>query len=198
MAKRLKIGIDVDDVVIDFMEAFRKEAQTITGRELQGPPGSWDFANWGLTAEEEEAIWKHIYNTPNWFRECCCSPVEGVQELLPELCTNHEVYFITARREGIGEWSTQTQTAFTLESLGVIYPQVIVRKNKGQIVAALGLDIFIDDKPENLEDIHRWSNKTDLFIMNQSHNQKPVFEHWWYRVFSFTQFVREVEEIANS
>jgi uncharacterized protein len=197
MARKLKIGIDIDDVCVDFISAFRKEAEIVVGRELAGEHGDWSFSNWNITTEERNQIWKKILGTSDWF-DLNCKFYPDVEEGLSELqAAGHEVTFITARPATAGYSARDTAILQMGDVTG--YPQVIVSYDKGPIVAALGLDIFIDDRLENLISIKDACEKVAqdilLVMRDQSHNRQ--YKGKFYcdeRVSSFTEFVNYIKE----
>lgn len=194
MARRLRIGVDVDDVIVDFVSAFRQEAEAVLGRKFPRPPGSWSFKNWGVTKEEIERVWERIKISDNWFY-MNCSALPGVPENLPWLVENHDVYFITARIETPG-FSVQKQTQLSLSDIGIQFPTVLVEHNKGAIADALRLDAFIDDKIENLRDVDSFVTSTaKLFVMNRSHNEDYPTPESWTRVDNFKEFVDKIQEM---
>lgn len=197
----MKIGIDIDDVVVDFISAFRKEAEIVVGRRLEGECGDWSFSNWKLTDQDRDAIWRKILGTPWWFLYNCkffSDASEGILNLLRE---GHELTFITARPATVGVAARPEAISQLIKGTDFDwYPQVIVAHEKGPIVAALELDVFIDDKPENLISIwNRCGESTRLVVQNRSHNQQIstlIAETMQlHRVFSFSEFVEYIKEL---
>lgn len=200
MARRLRIGIDVDNVIVDFVEAFREQAQITLGRSFLGHYGDWNFSEWRITSKEQNLIWKDIKASENWFYANCFA-YKDVPACLADLTNTHDCFFITTRIETAGDpvWA---QTARSLAELGVRYPQVIVTKEKGKVVSSLGLDAFIDDRLLNLQDIwtcNAWDENPPikLFIRNASHNQTQDVSSCWVRVDSFSEFVEKIDELGK-
>lgn len=204
MAKRLKIGVDMDGVIDDFTSAFRNEAEVLLGRKINGVQTNWNFEDClDITKDEVKRVWDKIFATENWwYLTPEANPL--VDELLPWLCKNHDVYFITNRPE-IAGFPTQQQTAMYLDELDIQFPTVLVVKNKGPIVKALALDVFLDDRPENLENIRAYSPTTYVRLMDQPYNRDyqvsqlspdytPIYGR---RVFSFQGFITDIEELSN-
>ena len=79
----------------------------------------------------------------------------GVVAKLHALATERrwEIIFLTKRPQSAGA-ATQLQSQRWLESKGYALPAVyVVQKSRGRIADALGLDIVIDDRPENCLDV---------------------------------------------
>lgn len=195
MNKKLKLGIDIDDVVADFISAFRVEAEQVLGRYFPQPPGSWSFKNWNISRGDVEKVWTSIRETPDWFYEAVPA-FKDSEKCLKALAAKHELYFITARIPTAGD-SIQRQTQRTLEDLGLICPTVLVVREKGKLVDALKLDAFVDDKVENLQDILiETMGKTKLFLFNQSHNEDYKGREPFIRVKSLKEFSERLDEIG--
>lgn len=198
MARRLRIGVDVDEVLVDFISAFRQEAETLLGTRLNPEPGTWEFTegNWRLTPDELAKVWNKIRSTENWYY-LYLRELPFVVQNLAWLTDNHDVYFITSRPETAG-FTAQKQTQMMLHDMGVQFPTVIVTHNKGPISSALNLEIFVDDRFENLDQIEYFSlDNMSLFLMNQSHNINQDIPKDWIRVVDFKDFIEKVEQLSN-
>jgi hypothetical protein len=191
MVRRHKIGVDVDEVITNFVSAFRQEAQQVMGRDFPEKSVSWGFEDWGLSKADVDKIWGEINRTYNWFSMFDNEPLPTVAYTLPFLTLDHEVYFITARRDTRGD-PVQVQTQDTLMSLGVVCPTVIVTDVKGPIVAALELEAFVDDKPSNLENIALHSPNTKLFLMEQTQTLNYKAPASWTRVRNLEDFAKKL------
>jgi|SRR5215831_5311702 len=182
---RLKVGLDMDGCLADFIGAFRNESALVLGRQILGEPENWDFSNW-MSQEEMDRVFHRIHNIRNWFQNFV-QPLPYVAMFLRRYCQENEVYFISTRSEGLGD-PVQVQTQNWLRSVYVEFPTVIITKHKGEVAAALRLDVFLDDKPENLEDIKQHSPLTRLFLQDASHNQDSTIGK---RISNFKEFVDE-------
>jgi uncharacterized HAD superfamily protein len=190
MGLRLRIGLDVDDVTIDFIHAFIKEAEPFLGVKFDHLPRMWDCSDCGITQAEKDRVIQHLTSIRNWYMRAT-EALPGVKELMPRLSALNDLFFITARIETAGI-QTLKQTQMQLASLGIPYPTVLIAKSKGPLVRALALDAFIDDKPENLSDIERTPGikPIKLYLMDQPWNQHCTS---FIRVKSFQDFVKHIE-----
>jgi 5'(3')-deoxyribonucleotidase len=192
MVRRLRIGIDIDDVLVDFISAFREEAEKVLGRELPHVAEDWAFSNWNITNQERNQIWDSVTATPYWFLKC--KPFPDVREGLEELVGKHELYFITSKPDTAGATAQQQSQILLRDELGIYCPTVIVTRRKGPIAEALGLNAFIDDRDTNLLNILEYSPMTRRFLRNMPHNSK--LQGWiGQRVNSFTEFVEEIRKL---
>jgi uncharacterized HAD superfamily protein len=197
MGKRLNIGIDVDGVIVDFVSAFRKEAEALLHREFPPFSSGWDFQNWGLTAAEHKAIWKQIATTKDWFYDKP-EPLPNALAGLHLLEAHYDLYFVTTRIETAG-LPVREQTAAALsDKCYVDFPSVIVSKDKGPVAAALGLSAFVDDKFENLQQIAESSPATRIFIMDQTYNTDIKIPDNWTRVYSLVDFYNKLKGTDES
>lgn len=195
MSKCLKIGVDVDEVVADFISAFRKEAEEVLQRPFPNFTHTWAFDNWEFQPGEKEKVWDSIYSTENWFY-MNVDPLPEVVRCITWLTSDHDVFFVTSRPQTAG-FSMKRQTEMQLSDYGVCYPTVIVESDKGPVAAALKLDAFVDDRPENLLRIQECSPGTRIFLMDQMHNAEFKQPDSWTRVGSFRTFTQSIEEFSE-
>jgi hypothetical protein len=84
------------------------------------------------------------------------------------------VIFLTKRPETVGA-TAQVQTQRWLESRGFTLPSVyVVQGSRGRIAAALGLDIVVDDRPENCLDVVVDSKARAILVWREDPEQLPV------------------------
>jgi len=193
--ERLSLGFDVDGVFADFVAAFRKVCEKITGRDLSAPPSNWGMDNWGLTSEETKKAWEIVTSTEDFYAHL--KPYEESEIFnLYKLESKYKMFFITTRATTAG-MPMEKQTAYWLSMItGVEYPTVVVTDNKGELAKALKLVAFIDDRPENLRAIAFESPETKLFLRDGSWNQdaEDRFEDMDFtRVWSLAGFLDEFE-----
>lgn len=172
----MKIGIDLDGVLANFQHGYERVIKEASGRDLFPPvePPVWDWPqHYGYTGEEVSKGWDLIGQSTNFWRTL--PPCEGAEIFLEHLNRHwtSEVYFITDRSKGK---DVQWQSAGWLEAYGYTRPSVIVTPRhgvKGKIAKALGLDLFLDDKPENIRQIH--SAGTTAILHRKSYNQEATW-----------------------
>lgn len=170
---RLKIGIDVDGVLADFVAGARHYFKAKYGRPDDSLiQNEWDFDCLGMTKAEIDDLWDHIHNTPNWWTTL--KTMDGAYSL-GWLCNNHTVYFITNRPTKTTGDSIEDQTKnWLMDSHYIECPTVIVCKNKGALASALDLDFFLDDNVPNVTDVSLTSPRTTTFIQDAPYNQECV------------------------
>ena len=186
---RLKVGVDLDGVLANFTSAFKQEAEQVLDRRLEGSPVNWEMSNW-MTDAEQTRVWNRIKASEDWF-QLYVNPLPGVSRNIIHLDKYADPYFVSTRIQTAGK-PIKVQSQIWLNELGVEYPTVVITKDKGLVCKALGIAAFIDDKPENLEDIAKESPSTQLFLQDASYNRDYKEPKGWTRVLTFEAFVDKV------
>lgn len=175
----MKIGIDIDGVLANFVASYQPLFVKVTGRDLFQPgdienPPVWDWpALRGYTTDETKAVWDVIVKDEQfWFNlhpfNANCTAIRDF--FYTGLANEHEVYFIT-NRPGV---QSKAQTEEWLANyLNLFNPTVLVirHREKGSIAKALQLDAHIDDNYDNCCDVVRCSPKTRSYVLDRSYNQ---------------------------
>ena len=167
----MRIGIDVDGVLRDFISAFKK----VVGQEhpdVVFPEiiSSWKFENdiTGLTRDELKEIYKHKFS-----RECFEEALP-FPEVVPAFWTlekwaeqnGHELIIVTSQFKG-----NFHHTLTWLGKYGINFQTVYFRK--GMKKWMVECDYLIDDSPNNWK---HWKNgrggDKNFLLMNQKWNEK--------------------------
>jgi uncharacterized HAD superfamily protein len=147
----MKLGIDIDGVLADFMGGFSALTEQEFGIKLPQP---WQTYDWhkdnGVTPEQTNYLWELIKSGPFYGT---LMPLPGALDAIERLnklsLKDHDIYFITSRNGTL----TKFWTEMWLKFHGMDMPTVLLTKDKGAAAKALGLDVFVDDKPENNLDV---------------------------------------------
>jgi uncharacterized HAD superfamily protein len=195
----LRVGFDLDGTVADMYFALRREAIKLFGEEVLGAPveaskpqdagkestphaksedeqtASLAIQELHLTARQQNQLWDHVKNIENFWT--------SLPELEPGIISRiaqaaaqrrWEVIFLTTRPSTKGEL-VQLQSQRWLEAHGFQYPSVyVVQRSRGKIADALGLDVFVDDRPENCLDIAVESKAKVILVWHGSVNEVPA------------------------
>lgn len=179
----MKIGVDMDGVVADFVGAFSRLSAAMHAKPL--PPATrWDWWDDALTPEEFDKSWQWIRQNPQFWETLHPTQdfiLAGRQVILESHSQKDDVYFITSRH-GHG---VQYHTTEWLIRHGIPRPHVIMAPDavaKARVAKALGLDVFVDDKPENVTAVAPHVPVTRLF--SQPWNQDADTQ---LRVFSLKE-----------
>ena len=107
-----------------------------------------------LSGRQQAQLWDHIKNVENfWTTLPALEP--GIISRIARTAAQRrwEVIFLTTRPSTVGDL-VQLQSQQWLDAHGFRYPSVyVVQRSRGKIAEALGLDAFVDDRPENCLDI---------------------------------------------
>jgi len=179
----LRIGVDLDGVLADFNSTFIALIKQMIGIEL--PPVSdtypdcWSYHRaGGVTKQQDAVLWAHISDpTVRFWRRLGELPGATMLRDLSDMMDARKVvvYFITTR---LGA-SAHQQSMTWLAAHGFRAPVVLIAGSedaKGKLALGLGLDAFIDDKPENCIQVKLQSPSTKVFILNAPYNKTLAFD----------------------
>jgi len=190
------IGIDLDDVLADFISEFTALAYKRFGRPEPGTlPVDWEWSNFGLSKDEQSAVWGDIKSDPYFWQ--MLSVEEGVSaRLLAELEQKHTVYYPTARVDANLGASAAKQSAYWLrKKFGIQFPAVFATYDKKPMALALKYDYFIDDRPKNCLDIQSALPNCKVYLKDSSHNAAFDAEaNGLTRVRDFDEFAKIILE----
>jgi uncharacterized HAD superfamily protein len=178
----LRIGIDVDGVLANFVGSFGRAAQKQFGIQIND--STWGL---GMTEHEQKQVWAYTDTIPNWWDTL--TPYTDALNLRLKLKPDDVVYFITTRRSS--KYATvERQTATWLKkALSISMPFVVSASNKGEVCKALKLQAFVDDKPENCQDIADYSD-TKVYLLDRPWNQEAKFD----RVKNVGEFIDTIRQ----
>ena len=200
----LRIAFDLDGVLADMESELVRQSEILFGepmtRRLQlraaeagNTPPSGDaaptpadsdpvaadvappIARLNMTSRQQRRLWRHVESIEN-FWEGLAEIEPGVIGRLAALARDRrwEIIFLTKRPETVGA-TAQVQTQRWLESRGFTLPSVfVVQRSRGRIAAALGLDIVVDDLPENCLDVVVDSKARAILVWRADESQLPT------------------------
>jgi hypothetical protein len=194
----LRVGFDLDGTVADMYFALRREAIAIFGDEVlrkaepqstrpQDPVKTEAAAEQKadsddtvlyelhLTARQQSELWDHVKKVENfWTTLPELEP--GIISRIAKTAADRrwEIIFLTTRPSTAGEL-VQLQSQRWLAGHGFTYPSVyVVHRSRGKIADALGLDAFVDDRPENCLDIAVDSKAKVILVWHGSMKDVPA------------------------
>jgi hypothetical protein len=199
----LRIAFDLDGVLADMEGELVRQAEAIFGqattRRLLGrgaiadpPPPAQDAPDSGdaagaaadgappllklqMTSRQQRRLWHHVETIDN-FWETLEEFEPGVIQQLAAIAADRrwEIVFLTKRPQSAGA-TAQVQTQRWLESKGFRLPSVfVVQGSRGRIAAALGLDVVVDDRPENCLDVVVDSKARAILVWRDDEKLLPV------------------------
>lgn len=168
----MRIGLDIDGVLADFNAGFIQRCKEVTGEDKFPPnyiPHTWNYPQaLGYSEAQVSAVWENIKRDPMFWAKL--PAYAHTDDFLHALCdqtwNEHDVYFVTSR---LGLRS-KLQTEDWLDAHFYPFATVLISSKKGASALALDLEIYIDDKTENCEDVKQFSN-ADVFMLARPWNE---------------------------
>jgi uncharacterized HAD superfamily protein len=173
----MMVGLDIDGVVADFITPF---LQLLAERTGSGPidPASITDPNFMqhpfLTQEIIFQCMEAASYDPEFWRALEPLPSKSQWQTLEQISAEHQVAFITHR------WVRDTYdihqiTCDWLRRHGLTRPVVFfTQEKKSALIRELGIELFVDDRHENCEDVATETNAI-VFMPNRPYNQ--AFSH---------------------
>lgn len=177
-------GIDIDGVLAKFDPKFTELLIKTTGKNLfphlPYDPPTWDwFGPLGYTKEDVHKTWlaadedPYFWQTMGYYQDVPAT----IDRLWRLQKLGHSVYFITNRRGA----NPKKQTEYWLYHLTTTImppPTVIVSEQKGMVCSALKVGAYIDDKPENCQDVVKWCGlNCRTFLQDRTWNQGELSKY---------------------
>lgn len=155
----MKLGIDLDGVVVNFHDTANEYLADLLN-VAPAPVTEWEWHHGyvterGVSRRKTEKAWRAMWREANdgkLFADC--APIPGALpglKLLKEL--GHEITYITHR--------SPTTEAVTRSWLWLYSVEAPVHHVKDK--ASILCDLYLDDKPENIEELRAQSRTAYLF-----------------------------------
>ena len=151
------------------------KADTAGSPDVAPPDVAPPVVQLNMTSRQQRRLWHHVESVENFW--------EGLDELEPGIIRRlaslaidrrWEIIFLTKRPETVGA-TAQVQSQRWLESKGFTLPSVfVVQGSRGRIAASLGLDIVVDDRPENCLDVVVDSKARAILVWRADESQLPA------------------------
>ncbi len=200
----LRVGFDLDGTVADMYFALHQEAVKLFGEDVlrkaettttkpqemsneqsgtaekiakfeEDTTTNLAMQELDLTARQQMQLWDHVKKVENfWTRLPELEP--GIIARIAKTARERrwEVIFLTTRPSTAGDL-VQLQSQQWLEAHGFQYPSVfVVQRSRGKIADALGLDAFVDDRPENCLDIAVESKAKVILVWHGNMSDVPA------------------------
>lgn len=161
----MRLGVDIDGVLANFNLAYAKLLTNQTGITFPTTSPDWP-AVWnydraaGITPEQEKTAWKTIMEDDTFWLNL--KPYPEAQVVTTQLNhltkLGHECFFLTNRMGN----RAKVQTERFLYGIGSDYPCVILVADKTPLIRLLGLNFFIDDKLDTVNEVARVAEEEKL------------------------------------
>ncbi|MBI3627948.1 MAG: hypothetical protein HY220_04385 [Candidatus Sungbacteria bacterium] len=193
MEKQKIIGIDLDDVLLDFNGALCEFHNAIYGTSYSRKDIlSYDLENtWGCSRDDAIRRILEFYNSDVHYN---AQPVEGATEAVRELSKNYLLVVITSKPSYLAERTTSwLEKYYSGLFSGVYFTNQFhgdgIKRTKAGVCNELGVEIFIDDSVAHALEVADTGRKVWLF--NTPWNQDPIPSHIT-RVYSWTDVLEHI------
>lgn len=171
-AQKLTIGLDIDGVIADLHDKLLEIARKYTNiPEDEKQEYKLRDMN-GVSRDVENRVFEELFKT-HQIEDVPVVP--GAVEIINSWYDlGHKIILLTARAK---HWKEQTEK--WLNNIGLKYDQLVFDDNKGEQAQQMGIDIFIDDKPENVLDLQ--AHDVEALLFEQPWNQDmdlPQIQDW--------------------
>lgn len=173
MTKPFVLGVDLDGVCADYVDAFRNFVAMKKRVAINsiGPATNWEFHlvdSWPIDSRDEYMkLHEEFVNIGGFVME---RPIPGVSEALWQL-SDAGVYIriVTHRLINSGSYETAvTETARWLKTHNIPFRGLCFERHK----ADTGADLYIDDSPGNIAELQAAGKPTIIF--DAPYNQAPT------------------------
>ena len=127
-----------------------------------------------MTSRQQRKLWRHVESIENFWQTLQEIEPGAVARLAAIAAERRwEIIFLTKRPETAGT-TAQLQSQRWLKANGFALPSVyVVQRSRGKIAAALGLDVVVDDRPENCLDVVVDSKARAILVRRTEETQVP-------------------------
>jgi 5'-nucleotidase len=161
MSGEFIVGVDLDGVCGDYTAAFRAVVSAERGIDpgLLAEQRSWDFAEWGVSADEFPPLHRRAVLEHRMFRTM---PVmSGAAEALWRLSDAGAWIRLITHRLYVnwGHAVVLEDTAAWLDTAGIPYRDICFLGRKPEVEA----DVYLDDAPHNIAALRAAGNRAIVF-----------------------------------
>jgi len=128
-----------------------------------------------MSPRQQQRLWRHIETVEN-FWETLSEIEDGSIARLAAIATERrwEIIFLTRRPRTAGA-TAQLQSQRWLDAKGFSFPSVYVGQgSRGRIIDALGVDVAVDDTPDNCLDILVESKARAILVWRDDETRLPL------------------------
>jgi uncharacterized protein len=173
----MKVGLDIDGVLADFISPFLRFMGEYTGHGPFDPASVTDlnFSNHPFLSEAivTECIMS-VSKDPDFWRQLAPLPSAEQWRLLDDLSQQERLVFVTHRYEW-EDYSIHQVTCEWLRRYGVSHPIVYFTQSyKSELIRELELQLFVDDRHENCRDI---ADNTGAVVLMPHRPYNQAFNH---------------------
>lgn len=184
------IGVDLDEVVFDFVTSFliyhnSRNGTSLSRDEISKYRVIGELC--GNTKKEVDETFKEFYNT-ELFKNV--QPMEGSNEGIRLLSKNHQLHAITSRPGYLHDKTKESLNKhFPNSFLGLHFSMKKIKK-KSEICKDLGINLLIEDSLEYAKECA--SEGVKVLLLDSPWNQSEKLPEGITRVYSWKDIVNKV------
>jgi uncharacterized HAD superfamily protein len=193
--KQLKIGIDIDEVLVEFVRPYLEFHNQKFGKSLKLEEVK-KFHFWedlGFSLEEIQPLFEEFNKSFILLEDMPF--FENAKESVLKLSENNEIFFITSRpekiRQGTENFLKMHFANFKFINSGDTYGGV--KKNKADICKENKLDLMIEDSSKIALECAQ--NRIKVFLMDKPWNQDLNINENILRVKNWKEIMKKIEEV---
>jgi len=192
----MKIAIDIDEVVVKFIERYLEFAKS-RGYKDVSYEDVFTYNLWEVLGIKKKLAFDLLedYNLMGCFGNV--DFIKGARKGVKFLINNYDVYFITSRSKDISKVTRD----LIFDEFGVLGDRVIFSgdalggaKNKDEICRDLGIKIIIEDSED--ESLGYAKNGLRVLLLDKPWNRSVEHENV-YRCRDWIEILKRVKEVAN-
>lgn len=175
--KELNIGLDLDDVLIDFNTALcdfhnREYGTNLSRDDIK----TWHLEKvWNCNLEEAIARIFDFYHSSELEE---AKPVEGAVEVVSRLSKGNNLHIVTSRSDTVKnktlEW-VEKYFPFLVDSVNFTnHFDRDSKESKAEVCIKMGIKIFVEDAPIHVEDLSTHIEKVYLFDAPWNRSYKDI------------------------
>jgi 5' nucleotidase, deoxy (Pyrimidine), cytosolic type C protein (NT5C) len=188
----VKIQVDVDGVLADFMLGAYQYARTIDPTvPFVDTLTTKDWDHWeGWQPDTVKAVWAHIKESPIFFFKLRSLIGKAEWRQLGVYSKpGHELYFVTSRPGVTAKWQTESWIYDQMERQGT----VVMTADKAGFAKLIKPDFSIEDNAKNASLIGEVIGANKSFILDRLYNRN-LHPQSATRVKTFEQFLERLHE----
>lgn len=193
----MKIGVDIDEVLAEYIESVITFFNKKTGRSLKKEDfKTYNFwETWGGTREEAIKLTEDFFNSELFD---LIEPIKDSKEAINNLFKNHEIFFITSRPFRWKEKTEKWIIKHINENPKIIFSSDFHTgqgKTKSRICKEHGIDLIMEDNGKYATECAEEDIPSILF--NKPWNQ-GVSHNNLIRVNNWKEALKEIEDLSKT